>query len=102
MDISKEQLRTLSELAKFLPRRRGGKKTHVDSLRRWSKVGLKGGIKLEVIRVGGVTCSSIESVQRFFDQLTAASSKSRTGDAQGKSYGSDTSAVERALDSLGL
>jgi hypothetical protein len=100
MDISKERLLTLSEAAKLLPRRRGGKKTHVASLYRWSKVGLKG-IRLEVLRAGGVTCTSQESLQRFFDALTARSTRPVL-DSRPEPKVMNSNAVEIALDSLGI
>jgi hypothetical protein len=37
---------------------------------RWSTKGLRG-IRLETIRVGSTTCTSLEALQRFFDGLTA-------------------------------
>jgi hypothetical protein len=73
IDIKKEKLFPLSKAAKLkqLPRRRAGKKIHPATLYRWSSPGLRG-CQLEVVQVGGTTCTSIEALQRFFAALTAA------------------------------
>jgi len=69
IDITREELLSLTEIAQRLPARRAGKRTHVSCIWRWVTSGLRG-IQLEAIRVGGVTCSSMPAVQRFFDALT--------------------------------
>lgn len=69
--LSSETVVALSDAAKLLPRRRRGKKPHRATLYRWASRGLRG-TRLEVIRVGGTTCTSHEALQRFFDRLTAA------------------------------
>jgi Protein of unknown function (DUF1580) len=74
IDISKEQVMPLSRAAsKHVPPRRRGKPTHTSTLYRWSDPGLHG-IRLEVLRCGGVLCTSVEALQRFFDRLTAIKS----------------------------
>lgn len=40
------------------------------TLHRWATDGLKG-VRLEVIRIGGTTCTSKSALQRFFNALTA-------------------------------
>jgi hypothetical protein len=49
----------------------------VSCLWRWVTRGLRG-VRLESIRVGGVTCTSMAAVQRFFDALTQEQA-ARTG-----------------------
>lgn len=43
------------------------------TLWRWAKKGLNGPdgqkVHLEIVRVGGTNCTSIEALQRFFDRL---------------------------------
>ena len=65
-----EHLIRLADAAKRLPRRRGGKRPSTSTLYRWGRHGLRG-IKLETIRIGGTTCTSLEALQRFFERLTA-------------------------------
>jgi hypothetical protein len=64
-----ETVRTLTEAAARLPRRRGGKPVHVSTLHRWASHGCKG-VRLETIQIGGTRCTSVEALQRFFDRLT--------------------------------
>ncbi len=100
MDIQDEEVFPLSEGAARLPRRRRGRKTHVASLRRWSKTGLRG-VKLEVLRVGGVTCTSVEALQRFFDALTAINGAPPAHKPAGAPR-REGGAVEEELDSLDI
>jgi hypothetical protein len=67
--INDETVLTLTEAAKMLPRRRGGKRPHVSTLYRWGSRGLRG-IVLETIQIGGTTCTSFEALQRFFSHLS--------------------------------
>jgi len=70
IDVSHEDVISLTDATKFLPPRRAGKRPHVATLHRWVTVGVRG-IKLEMIQVGGTRCTSREALQRFFDRLTA-------------------------------
>ena len=71
--ILNEELLPLSKAAKRLPRVRGSKPPHPNTLMRWVTSGLqaKSGqrIKLESIKVGGTRCTSIEAMERFFSRL---------------------------------
>lgn len=69
IEITKEQVITLADAARLLPRRRAGRKPHVSTIHRWASRGLKG-ILLETLAVGGTTCTSVEALQRFFDSLS--------------------------------
>lgn len=76
-----ERLLDLREAASWLPRRGNGKRIHVSTLYRWSTSGSRG-IRLETVRVGGRTCTSVEALGRFI----AASSEhdiAREGGARG-------------------
>jgi len=74
IDVFSETVLTLSEAAKRLPRVRRGKKIHVSSLYRWIMGGRRSRdgmvVRLETVKVGGTTCTSLEALQRFFDRLT--------------------------------
>ena len=52
----------------FIPRRRQGKKLHKGTPFRWASRGLHG-VRLEVIRIGNLLCTSVEALQRFFERL---------------------------------
>jgi hypothetical protein len=71
IDHEKEDIRPLPEAAAGLPRRRGGKRTNVATLYRWSTRGIRGEV-LETIQIGGTRCTSTQALQRFFDRLTTA------------------------------
>ena len=69
IDISQEDLITLAEAAKRLPRRRAGRKVNVSTLHRWCTQGCQG-VRLEFLKIGGTRCTSMPALQRFFDALT--------------------------------
>jgi hypothetical protein len=73
IDLNEEQLVTLKELARSLPKRRNNRSVHIATVHRWRTRGLAGGIRLEAVRIGGVWHTSQEAFQRFCDRLTAAS-----------------------------
>ena len=64
IDIQAEQLLTLQDAAKSLPRR-----PHVTTVYRWISAGVCG-VRLEAVRVGGVLYTSREKLQVFADQCT--------------------------------
>ncbi|MBI3465351.1 MAG: DUF1580 domain-containing protein [Planctomycetes bacterium] len=69
IDLAAETVLSLSEAARYLPRRRAGKNPHVSTLFRWARDGLRG-VRLETIRVGGTLCTSLEALQHFCERLT--------------------------------
>ena len=73
IDIS-EEVRPLSDWAQRLPRRRQGRPVNPATLYRWANQGLNG-VRLEVIRIGGTTCTSKSALQTFFNALTAAENR---------------------------
>ena len=50
--LDQENLLTFAQVAQVLPRRRGGAKTAISTIWRWSKRGSRG-VVLPVVRVGG-------------------------------------------------
>jgi hypothetical protein len=71
IDISSEELISLTEAANRLPKRRQGKRTAASTLYRWATVGLRG-VQLETLPCGGMLCTSMNALQRFFDRLAEA------------------------------
>jgi hypothetical protein len=69
IDASVEQLISLREAARMLPRRRRGKRPHISCLYRWTTTGCQGVI-LESVMVGGTRCTSREAVGRFIMCVT--------------------------------
>lgn len=74
IDVFQETVLTLAEAAKRLPKTRPGRKLHVSTLYRWIMGGCKSRdgmiVRLETVKIGGTTCTSIEALQRFFDRLS--------------------------------
>ncbi len=69
IDISREQLITLAEAAKFCPRRRLGRKVSTTTLYRWIQHGCRG-TRLEATMTPSGYATSREALQRFFDRLS--------------------------------
>ena len=99
IDPNSETPISLTEAAKPLPARRGGKRPHVSCLYRWTTTGCKGVI-LESIQVGGTRCTSKEALARFFKALTNVSSAGRQQPPAHPQRA--VAAAERELDRQGL
>jgi Protein of unknown function (DUF1580) len=69
IDTTVETVQSLAQAAHELPRRRGGRKTHISTLYRWATAGCRGVI-LETIQIGATRCTSREALQRFFERLS--------------------------------
>jgi hypothetical protein len=67
-----DELISLKDLAALLPRRRGGKKTHVATLFRWTNCGLHGQ-RLRYVQVGNTRCSTVTWAHEFFTALASKS-----------------------------
>lgn len=69
-----EEVISLSHATRRLPKPRG-KAVHPSTLWRWALSGLKAPdgqtVQLEVMKMGGQTCTSVEALRRFFDRLNA-------------------------------
>ena len=93
-DIQVEQLLTLQDAAKSLPRR-----PHVATVYRWISAGVRG-VRLEAVRVGGVLYTSREKLQFFADQCTDPSATpSRTTP---KKRQGEIDRAERDLERAGI
>jgi hypothetical protein len=78
IDSTTEHLISLADAARMVPCRRGGRRTHISTIYRWTTVGI-GGIKLESLQCGGGRATSKEAMARFFQRLTDAASTSPVG-----------------------
>jgi len=58
-----ETLIPLREVPNHLPTRRG-RKVHISTIYRWCKKGMHG-LRLETVRVGGITYTNDRALQRF-------------------------------------
>ena len=66
IDISSEQMLSLSQASKYLPGR-----PHASSLWRWYRRGVRG-VQLETAVIGGRRFTSVEALERFAAATTAA------------------------------
>jgi hypothetical protein len=69
IDLSTENLISLREAPRHLPTRPNGKRVHISAVYRWVSRGVRG-VKLEALKIGGSTYTSVEALQRFGDRLT--------------------------------
>jgi len=79
IDPVRERLLDFREATSWLPKRAGGKRIHVSTLYRWTTHGSRG-IRLETVRVGGRTCTSVEALGRFITASTESSPKETEAD----------------------
>jgi len=98
IDLSKETVLTLNQATKALPPVRRGKKLHISTLYRWASKGISG-VRLETLRLGGTTVTSLEAIQRFGDRLQ----RLRDGATEVvPDCSPDDDAIERELDRHGI
>jgi hypothetical protein len=71
IDIRSEEIFSLTAATKLscFANRRAGKRINVSTLWRWGTVGVRG-VRLETIMAGGTRATSLEAIERFFEQLT--------------------------------
>ena len=82
-----------TQAARRLPPMRNGRPVSPATLWRWSSHGVRG-VKSEVVKIGGTTCTSLEALRRFFAALNGTSVPTvpiRSAPA-----------VEQQLDAIGL
>ncbi len=67
-----EKLITFTQAVRHnLPHLRADRPVSPSTLWRWASAGLKG-IRLETVKIGGATCTSVEALERFFAALNNA------------------------------
>jgi hypothetical protein len=96
IDPLSEEILSLSRAARRLPRVRNDRPVSPATLWRWASSGLRG-VKLETVKLGGATCTSIPALQRFF----AALNNQPVPVTRGQQSRHDE-AVERALSDRGI
>lgn len=103
IDIEHEELIPLRDVPKLLPRRPNGKRLHISAVYRWKERGVNG-MKLETVKVGGTTYTSLEALKRFAVQCEMNSHRwlsfaPRTNQLRERQISRATKAVD---DLLGL
>jgi len=69
IDIEREDVLSLTEATKVLPRV-NGKRASICTLWRWCRKGLRG-VHLDYIRIGRKIATSRQALNRFFNELSA-------------------------------
>jgi hypothetical protein len=96
IDVLREEVISLSAAARLTPRLREDRPVSPSTLWRWGVRGVKG-VRLETIKVGGVTATSVEALERFFATLNGQQPEPET-DRGCPSH----EAVEQELSSRGI
>jgi len=68
IDIKHETLLTVRDVPGRLPRKPSGKRLHISAVYRWMSNGVGGGVRLESVKLGGTTYTSVEALQRFAER----------------------------------
>lgn len=102
IDITTERLIPLKDVPKleFLPQRRAGSRLAVSTVFRWT-LNSRHGRRLESVMVGGMRCTSLQALQRFFNTLKTVETQSNQQSCLNARKLSEKG-VEKALDKLGI
>lgn len=76
--IGDNNLVPLSQVPKLLPVRASGKPVHISAVYRWVQRGVRG-TRLETLKVGGTTYTTLEALQRFAEAATRAGQEASGG-----------------------
>jgi len=96
IDMKCETLVTLAAAARLRPPGRNGRPTHPSTIFRWTTRGVRG-CRLEAVRLGAATYTSVEALQRFADRLACEPAAAHPHAPTASSAGTDD-----ALDRLGF
>jgi hypothetical protein len=77
IDVRAEQLLRLQKARDVIPPRRNDTKVSLATLHRWITHGVRG-VRLEVVKVGGMTYTSDEAIARFIAAVSAVGSHGPT------------------------
>ncbi len=78
LDFTKEQAIPLSEVPRYVPKRRG-KKVHYSTVYRWATKGARGR-PLETVLIGGIRYTTVEEVLRFLAAKPSQLQRSESDD----------------------
>lgn len=74
IDVFTEMVVTLKQATHLLPKSTRNNNLHVSTLYRWALGGVRGkdglNARLEIVKIGGITYTSQEALQRLFDRLS--------------------------------
>lgn len=100
IDVQSEEVVSIREATGHVPKR-NGKKVAVSTVWRWAMRGVRG-IRLETIVIGGTRRTSLEALQRFFENVTAAADGTAPRARTSRQREAQMRAAERELESAGI
>jgi hypothetical protein len=100
-DLLRERPIPFTDAARWCGRRRGGRPTHVATIRRWCDTGIRG-VRLEFICVGGIRHTTVSALRRFFHRLTPGPDLSAPQNLTLGTRDQDIARAERELANGGL
>jgi hypothetical protein len=107
ISVASDQLVTLAQLAKRIPRRRNNKAVHPSTVHRWRRPGIRG-VRLECIRIGGAWHTTFRAFQEFCEHLSAEDPNCRPQETPVKNETAEKEQtrhheiVERELEQFGV
>ena len=78
IDIRREQLLPLTELGNYLASRGFGRRVCLATAYRWASHGCRG-VVLETVRIGGLTLTTVEAVQRWVSNQQVSPRRTKEG-----------------------
>lgn len=75
-DFLDQEFLTLTEAAKLIPGRKEGERVSVGTVWRWCLRGLRNGIKLKSVLIGGQRCTTRQWLQDFIEAINPSASSS--------------------------
>lgn len=75
-DFLDQEFLTLTEAAKLIPGRKEGERVSVGTVWRWRLRGLRNGIKLKSVLIGGQRCTTRQWLQDFIEAINPSASSS--------------------------
>ncbi len=97
--VAKEGL-TLSEAAALIPGRKQGKRVYVNTVWRWCKKGVKNGIRLKSVLVGGQRYTTRRWLQEFIEAISESSGEGEVPPPAIRTPRQRQTASERAIEEL--
>jgi hypothetical protein len=88
IDLRSEELVALAEAGRHVPGR-----PHLSTIFRWAQKGVRGGVRLETVVVGGRRFTSVEAICRFVAALSRRPASNKQEDG---------TPVEKHLEALGF
>lgn len=102
IDLATETPLYLADVPAYLPKHpRSGKRVALQAIYRWARRGV-GGVKLEVVVIGGTMATTVEALNRFVAECTAAKLGTAPAPRTSKQRERAIAAAERELEAAGL